>query len=113
MTGREEDLLRLTAREGPLSLFCALSVSACLPPAYLRSGSLRREVKVKSLSRVRLCDPMDCSLPGSSVHGVLQARILEWVAISFYAIPVVYLKNIRDNRISHHLKALLSLLSSI
>ena len=28
-----------------------------------------------------LCDPMDCSLPGSSVHGVLQARILEWVAM--------------------------------
>ena len=30
-----------------------------------------------------LCNPMDCSLPGSSVHGILQARILEWVAISF------------------------------
>ena len=30
-----------------------------------------------------LCDPMDCSLPGSSVLGVSQARILEWVAISF------------------------------
>ena len=30
-----------------------------------------------------LCDPMDCSPPGSSVHGVFQARILEWVAISF------------------------------
>ena len=30
-----------------------------------------------------LCDPMDCSLPGSSVQGILQARILEWVAISF------------------------------
>ena len=30
-----------------------------------------------------LCDPMDFSPPGSSVHGVLQARILEWVAISF------------------------------
>ena len=30
-----------------------------------------------------LCDPMDCSLPGSSVHGVLQARILEWVIIPF------------------------------
>ena len=29
-----------------------------------------------------LCDPMDCSLPGSSVHGILQARILEWVAFS-------------------------------
>ena len=30
-----------------------------------------------------LCDPMDCSLPGSSVRGVSQARILDWVAISF------------------------------
>ena len=30
-----------------------------------------------------LCDPMDCSPPGSSAHGILQARILEWVAISF------------------------------
>ena len=30
-----------------------------------------------------LCDPVDCSLPGSSVHQILQARILEWVAISF------------------------------
>ena len=30
-----------------------------------------------------LCGPMDCSLPGSSVHGILQARILEWVAIPF------------------------------
>ena len=30
-----------------------------------------------------LCDPMDCSLPGPSVHGILQARILEWIAIPF------------------------------
>ena len=30
-----------------------------------------------------LCDPVDCSLPGSFVHGIFQARILEWVAISF------------------------------
>ena len=30
-----------------------------------------------------LCDPMDSSLPGSSAHGILQARILEWVAIPF------------------------------
>ena len=30
-----------------------------------------------------LCDPMDCSPPGSSVHGLLQARILEWLAITF------------------------------
>ena len=31
-----------------------------------------------------LCDPVDCSLPGSSVHGILQARVLEWGAIAFY-----------------------------
>ena len=30
-----------------------------------------------------LCDPVDCSLPGSSLHGIFQARILKWVAISF------------------------------
>ena len=34
-------------------------------------------------SRVWLCDPVDCSLPGSPVHGIFQARVLEWVAISF------------------------------
>ena len=32
-------------------------------------------------SCLTLCDPMDCSLPASSVHGIFQARILEWVAI--------------------------------
>ena len=36
------------------------------------------------LSRVRLCNPMDGSLPGSSVHGMSQARILEWVYIPFF-----------------------------
>ena len=45
-------------------------------------------MKVKSQSEVaQSCltpsDPMDCSLPGFSVHGILQARTLEWVAISF------------------------------
>ena len=30
-----------------------------------------------------LCDPLDCSLPGSSIHGIFQARILEWAVISF------------------------------
>jgi len=45
-------------------------------------------MKVKSESEVAqscltLCDPMDCSLPGSSVHGILQARVLEWGAIAF------------------------------
>ena len=45
-------------------------------------------MKVKSESEViQLCqtlrNPMDCSLPGSSVHGIFQARVLEWVAIAF------------------------------
>ena len=38
---------------------------------------------VLKLSRVTLCNPMDCIPPGSSVHGISQARILQWVAISF------------------------------
>ena len=40
-------------------------------------------VCVQAQSRPTLCDPMDCTLPGSSVHGIFQARILEWIAISF------------------------------
>ena len=43
-----------------------------------------KEVKVLVIqSGLTLCDPMVCSLPGSSVHGILQARILESVAIPF------------------------------
>ena len=50
-------------------------------------------MKVKSKSEVaQLCltlsDPMDCSLPGSSVHGIFQAKVLEWVAIAFYIRPI-------------------------
>ena len=45
-------------------------------------------MKVKSESEVAqscltLCDPMDCSLLGSSIHGIFQARVLEWGAIAF------------------------------
>ena len=36
------------------------------------------------LSRVQLCDPLDCDSPGSSVYGILQAGILKWVVISFF-----------------------------
>ena len=36
-----------------------------------------------AFSHVQLCNPMDCSPPGSSVPGIAQARILEWVAVSF------------------------------
>ena len=53
-------------------------------------------MKVKSENEVAqscptLSDPMDCSLPGSSVHGIFQAGVLEWVAIAFSDSPVAYL----------------------
>ena len=55
-------------------------------------------VKVKSESEVIqscpiLRDPMNCSLPGSSVHGIFQARVLEWVAIAFSIDSIKYLRN--------------------
>jgi len=48
-------------------------------------------MKVKSEREVAqscptLSDPMDCSLPGSSIHGIFQARVLEWGAIAFFTI---------------------------
>ena len=44
---------------------------------------LEKKGKIVVQSCLNLCKPVDYSLPGSSVHGILQARILEWVAISF------------------------------
>jgi len=56
-----------------------------------KNWALTCHAKTKSVSEwvlcayscLTLCDSMDCSPPGSSVHGIIQARILEWVAISF------------------------------
>ena len=48
----------------------------------VRDASERSESEVAQSCQT-LCDPMDCSLPGSSVHGIFQARVLEWVAIAF------------------------------
>ena len=45
---------------------------------------LYKMLLLSRFSRVQtLCDPRDCSLPGSSVHGIFQARVLEWGAIAF------------------------------
>ena len=59
-------------------------------------------MKVKNESEVAqscptLSDPMDCSLPGSSTHGIFQARVLEWGAIAF-----------SDEMHNYHIKALQS-----
>ena len=51
------------------------------------------------------CNPMDCGPPGSSVHGILQASILQWVAISFSILCTYYVPNSRlqsQNTVHHH-----------
>ena len=66
----------------------------CVVISFSRGSSQTRErtqvsciahrfSSVQSLSCVWLCDPMDHSMPGPSVHGISQVRILEWVAISY------------------------------
>ena len=55
-------------------------LSECLICAYFLLLLL---LLLSSFSHVRLCDPIDGSLPGSPVPGILQARTLEWVAVSF------------------------------
>ena len=50
---------------------------------FRRERSLRRMLLLShSVVSDSFCDPMDCSPPGSSVHGILQARLLDWVAVS-------------------------------
>ena len=56
------------------------SVVGCLVKFHFESKNMSVLFTQPCLT---LCDPMDYSLPGSSVHGISQARILEWVAISF------------------------------
>ena len=68
--------------------------------SYQQTGSSKQDLIPESLGTVdeqfeeevavlvaqlcpTLCNPVDCSPPGSSVHGILQERMLEWVAISF------------------------------
>ena len=47
-------------------------------------------------SCLTLCDPMHCSLPGFSVHGIFQARVLEWVAIAFSRKPIKVYPNMSE-----------------
>ena len=67
---------------------CRLCHQSCIYPPHSPSSppsrhlSSHREREVAQ-SCPTLCDPTDCSLPGSSVHGIFQARVLEWGAIAF------------------------------
>ena len=53
-----------------------------------------------------LCNPMDYSLPGSSIHGIFQARVLEWVAISFCIIGYIPMQNKEFKKIKEKEKSL-------
>ena len=52
-------------------------------PAYLTY--MQSQIRAVAQSCLTLRDPVDCSLPGSSIHGIFQARVLEWGAITFSA----------------------------
>ena len=56
-----------------------------LHSVVVKDVCLRTRLCAKSFQLcLTFCSPMDCRLPGSSVHGILQARILEWLAMSFF-----------------------------
>ena len=50
---------------------------------YVSIVTINNIVSEVTQSCLTLCDPMDCSLPDSSIHGIFQARVLEWVASAF------------------------------
>ena len=70
---QKSETMKLYLKRAPRE---SLSLGACVHANLLQSC-------------LTLCDPMDCSLPSSSVHGILQARILEWVAIPLSGLPVI------------------------
>ena len=53
---------------------------------YLHHSLERKKESEVAQSCPTLCNPMNCSLSGSSIHGIFQARVLEWVSISFSTI---------------------------
>ena len=92
----ESFLVSVTWRYSPVCFraqLCTLKLFLCriFYPAFIMFGMTSDfasllyplKVKVKSLSHVQLFATLDCSLSGSSVHGIFQARVLEWIAISF------------------------------
>ena len=65
---------------------CLLLISICLKSTMIKNKQYREsntEHTEVAQSCLTLCDPMDCSPPGFSVHGIFQAWILEWGAVSF------------------------------
>ena len=59
------------------------TLPSVLSSSHICTWLLERPWSEVTQSCPTLCDPMDCSLSGSSIHGIFQARVLEWIAISF------------------------------
>ena len=73
------------------ALYSAFFHSLSLGYKLCYMASLTVFFKVSKVSKVAqscptLCDPMDCSLSGSSIHGIFQARVVEWGAVAFSAV---------------------------
>ena len=75
----------------PILISLLFSIALCITlNGVFRESFTKDDILIKEQSSsevaqlsLTLCDPMHCSLPGSSIHGIFQARVLEWVAISF------------------------------
>ena len=83
---RNEDSTCLLAKKKKKKIICHKKENKTKQQQQQKGNSplfvLSMKVKVIQ-SCLTLCDPMDCGLPGSPVHGIYQARILEWVAFPF------------------------------
>ena len=68
-----------------ITSYLCISSSSCIKhsPVNCLESFLHQVIEYITQSCPTLCNPMDCGLPGSLVHGIFQARVLEWVAISF------------------------------
>ena len=77
---------RLVLKTNSRYVISSINISASIPKIGVDFENIAMMTLFYVLSYfscIRLCDPMDCSPPGSSVHGILQTRIQEWVAMPF------------------------------
>ena len=77
-------LITETCLENSLHIYVYISMTYTSAISFLNNTDNQNESESEiAQSCPTLCDPIKCSLPGSSIHGIFQARVLEWVAISF------------------------------
>ena len=81
----------MAAHQAPLSLGFPRQEHWSLFHLLLQGMKVKSESEVVQLCRT-LSDPMDCNLPGSSIHGIFQARVLEWSAIAFSILMHIYME---------------------